>query len=281
MANRFCHKQQVALWLLLLILAQVLNGTPTHAGERNNRPVIKKAPSTLPFKVGEKLTFKIEWLFIDAGIAVSAIPESVVENGRDLLHFTLHTYTANTMAHIWTMDDHFHSFWDVKTRSTKRFTVKIRESTYKKDKLLEFDHRKGVVTVTKNSDKPKEFEAIKGAQDFFMAGHNTRLLPLKMGGEYHYPVFEDDKNYDAKIKVLKKERIKVRGGEIDTIKIHPIMSFEGAFVTKGDLHVWLSDDKYRAPVKFKLKTLFGSVYLTLIEYQGVDLTIIKEEKKRE
>lgn len=280
MANRFCNKQQVALWLLLLLLAQALNGNPALGASRRDQTVIKKAPSSLPFKVGEKLTFKIEWLFIDAGFAVSEIPEMVVENGRDLLHFSLHTYTANTMAKIWTMEDYFHSYWDVRTRSTKRFTVKIRESTYKKDKLLVFDHKKGVVTVTKNNDEPKELEAKKGAQDFFTAGHYTRLLPLKKGGDYHYPVFEDDQNYDAKIKVIKKERIKVMGGEIDTIKIHPIMSFEGAFVTKGDLFVWLSDDDYRAPVKFKLVTLFGPVYLTLTEYQGVDLNIVKREKKK-
>jgi hypothetical protein len=262
------------------LFGQALDGKTTLGASNKDRTVIRKAPSILPFKVGEKLTYKIEWLFIDAGFAISEIPEMVVENERDLLHFSLYTYTANTMAHLWTMDDHFHSYWDVKTRSTKRFTVKIRESTYKKDKLLEFDHRKGIVTITKNKDKPKEFEIEKGAQDFFTAGHYTRLLPLKKGGEYHYPVFEDDQNYDAKIKVIKRERIKIMDGEIDTIKIHPIMSFEGAFVTKGDLHVWLADDRYRAPVKFELKTLFGSVYLTLIEYEGVDLKIIKKEKKK-
>jgi hypothetical protein len=265
---------------LLLIFAQALDGNSALGADSKDRTVIKKAPSSLPFKVGEKLTYKIEWFFIDAGIAVSEIREEVVEDGRDLLHFSLHTYTANTMAHIWTMQDYFHSYWDIKTRSTKRFTVKIRESTYKKDKLLVFDHKKGIVTVTKDKDKPKEFKGKKGAQDFFTAGHYTRLLPLKKGAEYHYPVFEDDKNYDAKVKVLKKERIKVMDGEIDTIKIHPIMSFEGAFVTKGDLYVWLTDDHYRAPVKFKLVTLFGPIYLTLIEYKGVDLKIIREEKKK-
>jgi len=273
MANSFCNKQQIGLWLSVLFFSFAISGEAAASPLQD-----KKGELPLPFQVGEILIFQVEWLFLDAGRVTATIPEKIKENGRELLHFTLHTETTNLLDDIWTMDDWFHSYWDINERATRKFTVKIRESTYKKDKLILFDIENGIATVTKNSDEPKEIPLKRGAQDFFTAGHMSRTLPLKKGGDYRYPVFEDDKNYDAQIVVVKKETIEIMGGKIDTILIHPKISFEGAFHSKGTLHVWLSDDEYRAPVKLKLYTLFGAVDITLIEYGGINLNIVYPEK---
>jgi len=274
MANSFCNKQQIGWWLCVIIFSV------TSRGEAASSTSLNKNRQLLPFHVGEKLIFKVEWLFLDAGRVTADIPERINDKGRDLLHFSLHTETTNLLNEIWTMDDWFHSYWDTKEMATRKFTVKIRESNYKKDKLILFDIEKGVATVKKNNDDPKEIPLKKGAQDFFTAGHLSRTLPLEIGGDYRYPVFEDDKNYDAQIKVIRKETIEVMGGQIETILIKPVISFEGAFQKKGSLYVWLSDDRYRAPVKLRLHTLVGAVDITLIEYSGIDLKIIYPEIKK-
>lgn len=259
----FRHKHKVALFCLAATALTLFSSTSAGTGE-------------LPFNVGEKLTYEGKWLFFKAGKAVSHIPEKVNENGRDLLHFSLHTETTNIIASIWTMDDHFDSFWDPKLQATRRLKVRIRESTYENDKEVLFHHQKGIAIVKQNEDPPEEFNLEKGANDFFAGGHFARTFPLKVKEKYEYPIFEDNQNYHMIIKVLKKERINMMGGKIDTIMTKIRVKFEGAFKSKDTLYVWFSDDQYKAPVKLKLSSFFGSVVLNLVEYEGLELNIIKD-----
>ena len=235
---------------------------------KSDEPAIKMAEPDLPFAVGEKMVFNASWLMFDAARITATIPEMVTEDGNRLMLLSLRTETTNVMAEIWTMDDLFVSYWDPDIKATRKLTVKIRESTVTKDKLITFDVENGKAIVKQNKDKPQSFDLKEGAQDFFSAGYYSRLLPLVNGKKYSYPVFEDNKNYDAHIKVLKREKIEVLGRKVTTIVIKPQIEFEGAFQSRGQLYVWLTDDKYRVPVMLKLKTFFGTVQLTLMEYKG-------------
>ncbi len=231
----------------------------------------------LPFKTGEKLVYNAKWLFMDAGRIVSHITDAPDEDGSKLMRFNLHTKTTNLMASIWTMDDNFDSFWDVNIRAVKRLKIKIRESTYKKDKEVFFDHENGTAISIKNEEEPKEFKIKKGSNDFFTAGHFARTFPLEIQKTYYSPIFEDDKSYDMAVKAIRKKRINIMGGKIDTILAIVKVKFEGAFRSRGELYVWFSDDKYKAPVQMRLDSFFGSVVISLVEYEGVDLTIIRKE----
>jgi len=239
-------------------------------------PVYQSFAGGLPFGPGEKLVYKAKWLFFDSGRVVAEISETNEDN-RKLYKLSLHTWTTNFVNQIWTMDDYFDSYWDPEIRGTRKFIVKIRESTAKKDKKIIFRQEEGKVIVEKDLDPPKEFELVPGAQDFFAAGYYARILPLKVGAKYEYPLFEDNKNYNMYVKVIKKQRIKFMGGKIDTILIRLKLKFEGAFQSRGVMYAWFSDDEYRTPVKLKVSSFFGSITLNLTEYRGVKLNIIRTD----
>ncbi|GMT42229.1 MAG: hypothetical protein IEMM0002_0640 [bacterium] len=227
----------------------------------------------LPFRVGEKLTYNVTWLMFDAGRMVLSIPEMVSDSGQNLMHLKLHTATANTLAQICRMDDYFHSYWDVDSRASKKLVVKIRESFTTTDKVVEFDHHGAVAVVTENGKEPEEKELVPFAQDFLSAGYYTRLLPLEPSTQKKFSVFEDNQNYDAVVKVIKKEKIRIMGGEIDTVMIIPKIKLEGAFQSRGTIYMWLTDDEYKVPVKIKANIFVGTVTLLLTEAEGVNLNI--------
>ena len=52
-------------------------------------------------------------------------------------------------------------------------------------------------------------------------------------------------------------------GEFDTVVIKPLMKSEGIFNKKGDVYIWLTDDKKRVPVKLESKVAIGSITATL------------------
>jgi hypothetical protein len=232
-----------------------------------------------PFSVGEKLTFDVRWLWFDAGRIVMHIPEVVNDGGRRLMHFTMRTTSSNFIAKIFQMDDFMESYWDIDSRVPKKLVVRIRESFTTKDKVVEFDHENGQAVVTINDNEPEIKELNPLAQDFLSAGHFARIWPMIPREKIRFPVFEDNKNYDAVIKVIKKERLKIMGGEVDTVLIIPKIKFEGAFQSMGTLYVWMSDDEYKVPVKIKLRIVVGTMIATLVEAEGVKLNIIPIEKK--
>ena len=53
-------------------------------------------------------------------------------------------------------------------------------------------------------------------------------------------------------------------GDVNTIVIKPLMKSEGIFNRKGDLHIWLTDDEKRIPVRMQTKVAVGSITATLV-----------------
>ena len=75
------------------------------------------------------------------------------------------------------------------------------------------------------------------------------------------------KNFPLKLKVLKKERVKVPAGEFDCVVVEPVMRAEGIFKAKGRIWVWLTDDQYKMPVLMKTEVFFlGSISAQLKEF---------------
>ena len=235
----------------------------------------------LPFRVGERLLFSAKWLFFDAGMVEASVPEIVSEGGRRYARFALHTWTANTIGYLFFMDDHFESLWDLDSYVPKIFTATIRESHAHRDKRMDFDHERGSVVVHENNDPPKEFPIKPFTQDFFSASYLTRMGTLVPKTTFLVPIFEDNKNYDAKIFIIKKERIRVLDGELDTVMVIGKLGFEGAFESSHTVYLWLSDDEHHAPVKIEMTFTWGTATLNLVEDDGIDLKIIKAKKKAE
>ena len=235
--------------------------------------------SEFPFSVGEKLTYNVEWLWFDAGRIVLHIPDIVNDGDRRLMRFTMRTTSTNVIAKIFKMDDFFESYWDMEKRVPKKLVVKIRESYTTTDKVIEFDQETEQAIVTIDDKEPEIKELNPLAQDFLSSGHFTRIWPLIPKKKINFPVFEDKKNYNAVIKVIKKERIRIMGGLVDTVMIIPKIKFEGAFQSRGTLYVWMTDDEYKIPVKFKMSIVVGTMVATITSAEGAKLNLIPIPKK--
>jgi len=68
--------------------------------------------------------------------------------------------------------------------------------------------------------------------------------------------------------VLGKETVKVPAGKFDCIIVEPVMRTEGIFKAKGRIKIWLSDDRYKIPVKMQTEVFFiGSVTAKLKKFR--------------
>ena len=89
-----------------------------------------------------------------------------------------------------------------------------------------------------------------------------------MGKDLVFDIVNRSKQYPLIVKVLKKEKVKTKAGTFNTIVVEPQIRGEGIFVSKGkSLKVWLTDDKYKMPVKMTVEVFIGSVSAELLEYK--------------
>jgi hypothetical protein len=80
-------------------------------------------------------------------------------------------------------------------------------------------------------------------------------------------VHDGGKNWSVEIQTLGREKLKTPLGEFDTIKIRTYPKYEGVFMHKGEIFIWLTDDARKVPLLMKSKIAIGSIIATLTELQ--------------
>ena len=108
-------------------------------------------------------------------------------------------------------------------------------------------------------------------QDALSAFYFVRTQSLNVGESFQLPQFDNGKMYNFEVRVLKKEKIKVKAGIFNTILLEPMLLTEGLFRHKGRIRVWITDDERRIPVKMSSSIIIGSVEATLTKIEDVSL----------
>ncbi len=222
--------------------------------------VWRKLPNSA-FGVGERLAFIIRWGPIHAGEAVMEIPEIVTVHGRKAYRIISRAATNRTFSTFFKVRDRVESLMDVDGLFSWHFEKHLREGKFKADIVEVFN-------------QPEHFVLSRGdtipvtpyVQDVLSALYFVRTQPLVVGKPILVDNYADRKVYPLEVRVLKKERIKVKAGTFDCVVIRPILRSTGIFQQKGELTVWLTDDNTHTPVLMKSKVVVGSFVAELKKY---------------
>jgi len=101
-----------------------------------------------------------------------------------------------------------------------------------------------------------------------------RQMDLEVGKTYTLSRYFKQDGNPVQIRVLRKERKKVDGGEFDCIVVQPIIQTSGLFSDGGEAEIYFSDDDRRLMVYMKsnIQGFPGALELYLKDYQpGVPL----------
>ena len=216
-----------------------------------------------PF-VNKKYHYNLYWSGIKAGEAVLEYVET-----PDGLAIKTQAVSSKFISMFYKVDDRAETIL-YPDGYPKAFTLNIREGRHRKHKITSFV-QKMKETLQKIffhdvlKDEKAEYELDKPAYDPLSGFYAITKTPMQVGRTEYIKIFDSKKIFDAEIKVLKKENIRVPAGKFDTIVINPILKTEGLFLRKGKMHIWLTDDERRIPVKFKSKVKIGSFVAKLVE----------------
>ena len=265
--------------LLILRLSLVLVGLLLFAGQT----AAGQVPEILRiFREGERLTYDVTWLKFGAGEATIEVQGVVSLNEHQAYHLVSTAQSGPIISKIYRVDDRTESLLETDPMQTLRFDKNLREGRYRHSSQTVFHQEKSIATfryldfsnvpksITRLDEAERygkyvtqEFPLNPGALDELSVLYYVRTLPLQANTTVTAKVFASKKNWALEVKVLGRETLETVLGRRETLKVEPVLKYEGIFQQKGRMIVWLTDDEERIPVQMKSEIAIGSFVTTL------------------
>jgi len=222
------------------------------------------------FGPGEKLTYNISWSnIVDAGIAVMEVREGKTADNRPVYDLVSTTRSVGVVERFYPVRDTVESVVDAEGLYSLSFHLQESHGDRKREREMRFDHARGTVSNIVNNGAPETSPVPDSVQDALSSMYYVRTRKdFTVGSPMVVDVHDSGKNWAVEIHTIGKERITTPAGDFNTIKIKTYPKYEGVFMHKGEIFIWLTDDERKIPVLMKSKISIGSIMATLTGIQG-------------
>ena len=229
------------------------------------QPSVSPLPRIQAFKPGEKLTYEISWSkIITAGTAVMEVQEDSLPTGKKVLRFIATSRSVGAVDAIYPVNDIVQSVFDPQTMQSLSFSLSESHGTKKRRRALVFDHGARTVVSTLNNDPPQTLTIPDQVQDALSSLYELRTRDdFTIGKTHIINVHDSGKTWSVEVHTLGREKVKTPAGEFNTIKVKTFPRYEGVFMNKGEIFIWLTDDSRKIPVLMKSTISIGSIMTTL------------------
>ena len=259
-------------------------------------PVVKKDeyPEFKSVKLdvteGEKLTYMIKWGAIDAGMATLTIKrkEQLGPGGPEVWNIQCKTRSNAFLSMFYEVRDDIKTLVDVNSGCTRLFDMDKNEGNYHSTERIEFDYDKQEAEYVKikqelfsESKRTKIIKLPGRVSDPLSCLYYCRGLDLEVGSAEKLTVNTSKKNWVMTLRVLREEKLDIEGlGEVTCLVVEPEAQFQGLFVRKGKMTVWL-EKQTKIPLRMKVDIPIGSASAVLIKAENSPLSRLAEEAKAE
>lgn len=234
-------------------------------------PSLKKAV----FEPGEELTYKLKYGFISAAEGVlKVLPSDLTFDNKPTYHLNAVGKTSKAFAVFYNIRDQYDSYIDQKSYLPYFFSENIKEGKYRRNDKIRFYQDKKKIEATRGNFDAKEPQTF----DLLSAYYFSRTLDLsgvKEGQSFKLSYFLKDTLSYLYITYLGKENIKTSLGTLRCLRFSPSLEPGRVFKKDSKLHLWVTDDENRIPVKAQVDILIGAVTLELTGAKGLKYPLKK------
>lgn len=215
--------------------------------------------AAVPFTIGERLEYDVKFSWKSVGRGTMEVVGIDDVRGHPSWHAV---FTIKGGIPFFRVDDRMETWFDLATLSSHRFHQQVSEGSYKRQRQYEFFPERAVFTENGGAEEPSVTQPLDDASFLYF----VRTIPLEVGQTIDVPRYFNPKGNPVRLRVLRRETIKVPAGEFNTIVIQPTFQTRGIFSENGRAEVWLSDDAHRFMVQMKSSLKIGSINLFLKRY---------------
>lgn len=241
-----------------------------------DKPAAELPPSrsrAWPYGIGEQMKMTLRWGVIEGGVVTLKVDELQQLNGEKVIHYAGTVKSSKMLNMFYRIDNTIDTWVRLSDLLPLRQEIKQLESSRWGRRVMVFDHKKDEVKLfehmefkDKNPKTVRKVDKISdGAQDLFGAFYFYRWVQDLQEG-FLYPIHDKSKNWNAELRYIGKESMRVPAGVFDTRHYKILPKLEGQLKPKGDIDVWVTDDDRSVLVQFKAKIKVGSLTGELIEY---------------
>ena len=219
---------------------------PAEAGER----------AAVPWRVGERSQYEVRFGKLKVGSGSIEVVQLDNVRGREAWH-TRFRVSGGTF--FYKVNDVLESWFDARTLASLRFVKDQEEGRSDREVRYEIFPERTAYQEVGEPEQPSVAQPLDDGSFLFF----VRTLPLKVGEVYElHRYFKPDRN-PVRIRVLRREKVKVPAGTFDAIVVQPSFKTKGIFSEIGKAEVWLSDDERRVVLQMKSSLSFGSLNMYL------------------
>ena len=239
-----------------------VNNAPPEIASRDPKIALETAEtvpsefeSDLPFGVGERISYDVEWLNLgNVGKVNLAIQRRGKLDNRIVFEMVGDLSTTGSARSIINLDDSFKSYALVDS------LLPVRTET----NILEGKRRKDIVAIYKDNsvrlDNGTHFDVNPRTLDLVSLFYSVRASNLTVGSNqtFHF-VDANHRPRAVTVKVVKQEAINSALGTRDTLQLD-IVSLEGNQLIA---QAWVTNDARRLPLYIVTRLAFGEIRLNI------------------
>src|SRR4030042_427971 len=216
-------KGRLLLILVLLIFTAGCARTAKIRRPMASEVVSKEIVEPKPFfTVGERLTYIVAWKGIPVGRATATVDGMVNYRGYEAYKIVVIAKSNDFLSKLFRIEDIFTSYIDKDKLISRHYEATIREGSYKKDLVVDYDFQKRIAIYRNLRDGSEKTCPIEeNVRDPVSAAYFFRVMPINVGDKVKITVNLNEKNYEIFCNVDK----------IATITLPEIGSFD-AFLIK-------------------------------------------------
>jgi hypothetical protein len=247
---------------LLVLLVLLLGVGVRPPGVRQVADLTAPAPS--PFRVGERGQFRASWGVLGrVGTGTLGIVELDTIRNRPAYHAVFTIRGGIPGARV---DERLETWLDQRRLYSLRFAQRTRYPRFSRDRTREFlaDERRWTGRTNTREESGRLPTNLPLDEIGFI--YHTRTMDLQVGREYTIHRYWNPEGNPVRLRVLRRETVKVPAGTYQTIVVQPIIRTSGLFAEDGEARVYFSEGPAREVVQLRAKLSIGTLRLQLEKY---------------
>lgn len=264
--------RNILMLLFIVLLTSAFIGVPKEDSK------IKLADQH-GFAKGELLEFKIHFGIFTVGKANMEVhPQLYRIQDKSCYKMDVNGWTTGAIGWVAKVDDNWGAYVDSANLLPYISWRNIKEGKYRKNELVNFNHQENLVETQVIDNKTGKFkdplyyhapDHIRDIIGGFMYMRSVDFSTLEPMDTIRLDAFFEDTIYDFRIMYLGKDKVKTKVGEVNALKLMPLMPANKVFDGENAITMWLSDDINKVLLKAEANMFIGKAGIELIGYQGL------------
>lgn len=221
---------------------------------------------SVPFGVGEKLTYQIFWGPFVVGRATLEVAGIEPVDGHDCYHLVAKAKTSGLAELLFPVDSVAESWLDCDGLFARRYTEDRTEGKHHRSGETHFDYaRKETVITNRLNGKVKHLPLDVPVQDVISSLYTVRTKKLMLDSDQSFTINAGTTNYNVIIRPDQRKSVWVRPvGDVPALRIEPTPTLSIVSANKGRMWFWMSDDAHRVPLLVNSELKLGTAKLVLL-----------------